>query len=79
MSWKKNAFSYGIWFVYTIMTGLALLTLGTEICGMAGFGEYMGIVLALVWTAVAGGTRKGYISRYWGRCLPRRFLVQGFF
>lgn len=55
MSWKKNAFSYGIWFVYTIMTGLALLTLGTEICGMAGFGEYMGIVLALVWTAVAGG------------------------
>jgi len=55
MSWKKNAFSYGIWFVYTIMTGLALLTLGAEICGMAGFGEYMGIVLALVWTAVAGG------------------------
>lgn len=55
MSWKKNAVSYVTWFIYTVITGLALLALGTEICGRAGLSEYMGIGLALGYTAAAGG------------------------
>ena len=35
MSWKKNAISYLIWFLYTIMTGTVLLALATSIDALA--------------------------------------------
>lgn len=55
MNWKKNAFSYLIWFVYAAVTGMMLLWQGTKACSMAGLDEYMGIVFAVVCAAVAGG------------------------
>lgn len=55
MSWKKNAFSYVIWFLYAAMTWLALLGQGAEVCRMAGGQRYMGIAVALGCVAAAGG------------------------
>lgn len=55
MSWKKNAISYLIWFVYTIMTGTALLALAREVRAIAGLPDYMGIPIAAAYVAVAGG------------------------
>lgn len=55
MSWRKSVFSYLIWFVYTIMTGIALLAADTKVCETAGLESYMGIIFAVVCVAVAGG------------------------
>ncbi len=55
MSWKKNAISYLIWSLYTIMTGTMLLALATEVCTIAGIERYMGIPIAVACVAVAGG------------------------
>ncbi len=56
MNWKKNAFSYLIWFLYTAITGGLLLWQGTKACGAMGLEEYMGIVFAVICVAAAGGT-----------------------
>ena len=59
MSWKKNAFSYLMWFLYTIMTGVALFAVASGICASAGLEAYMGIVSAAGYAAVAGGLAFG--------------------
>ncbi len=53
MSWKKNAISYLIWFLYTIMTGTALLALATEAGKAAGLEGYAGILIMAASVAVA--------------------------
>ncbi len=55
MSWKKTAISYLIWLVYTIMTGTALLALGVRVCRAAGMKDYLGILAAAAYVAIAGG------------------------
>lgn len=55
MNWKKNAFSYFVWFVYTIMTGAVLLSSASGICASAGLDDYMEIVLAVGCMAAVGG------------------------
>lgn len=59
MSWKKNAFSYLIWFLYTVMTGVALFTVTSGICAAAGVEAYMGIVSAAGYAAAVGGIAFG--------------------
>lgn len=54
MSWKKNAISYLIWFLYTIMTGTVLLALATEAGKAAGLEDYTGILIMAASVAVAG-------------------------
>lgn len=55
MSWKKNGFSYLIWFVYAIGVGVALVDLGVMVCKGAGLEAYAGIAAAAVSAAVAAG------------------------
>ncbi len=59
MNWKKTAFSYLIWFLYTILTGVGLFIVTEGICAAAGLGDYMGIVSAVGYVAVAGGMAFG--------------------
>lgn len=54
MIWKKNVFSYLIWLLYTIMTGFALLCLGTAFCGDLDINVRFGAVFAAVMVAVPG-------------------------
>lgn len=44
-----------MWFVYTILTGVALLDMGVLVCAQAGFEERMGILWVMLYLAVAGG------------------------
>ncbi len=83
MSWKKNAISYLIWFLYTIMTGTVLLALATEAGKAAGLEDYTGILIMAASVAVAGVaafllhrfavSRASFagecISQCWVRCL----------
>ena len=55
MSWKKNAFSYLTWIVYTLITGTALVSLGSTFCVEAGFAAWWGILAAALFMAIAGG------------------------
>jgi len=55
MSWKKNAFSYLMWFVYTLVTGNALMGLAGLLCEAAGLAVYWGILFAVLYAAIAGG------------------------
>ena len=49
MSWKKNAFSYLIWFVYTVLIGVGLMGVADFLCTEMG--------LPLPWYGTDGGPR----------------------
>ncbi len=55
MSWKKNAFSYLTWIVYTLITGTALVSLGSTFCVEAGFAAWWGILASVLYMGIAGG------------------------
>lgn len=55
MSWRKNAFDYVLWFLYTVMTGGALAGLGGMLCTRAGAQAYWGILFAVLVLAVIRG------------------------
>lgn len=55
MSWRKNGFGYLMWFLYTLLTGIALAGLGGVLCARAGGETYWGILFAAVVLAAAGG------------------------
>lgn len=55
MSWKKNAFSYLTWIVYTLITGTALVSLGSTFCVEAGFAAWWGILASALFMGIAGG------------------------
>lgn len=55
MGLKKNAFSYLIWFIYTILTGIVLGVLAWDSCVAGGIGGYWGIAAVVLLFAVTGG------------------------
>lgn len=55
MSWKKNAFSYVIWFLYTVMTGLVLVGLADLFCSERGLPFYLGVAFVVLYAMAAGG------------------------
>lgn len=55
MSWRKNAISYLIWFVYTAAAGSALISLCTAFCAEAGAAKYWGLAAAVLCIGAAGG------------------------
>ena len=55
MSWKKNVFSYLTWIVYTLITGTALVSLGSTFFVEAGFAAWWGILASPMFMGMAGG------------------------
>lgn len=55
MSWKKNVFSYLMWFVFTAAVGVALAGSFVMLCTEAGMERYWGILFAVLFLAGAGG------------------------
>lgn len=55
MSWKKNAFSYLVWMIYTLITGTVLVSLGSMFCVEAGLAAWWGIPAAALYMGVVGG------------------------
>jgi hypothetical protein len=75
MSWSKNVFCYVMWFLYTLLTGIALAGVGGVLCGRAGVQTYWGILFAILILAVTGGIawlfrRFGAVLSLWGKKRP---------
>ncbi len=54
MTWKKNAFSYLIWTVYTLITGTALVSLGSMFCVETGVAAWWGILASALYMGIVG-------------------------
>lgn len=55
MTWKKKGFSYLIWFVYTLFTGTALLSLGIGFSVEAGIAAWWGIPAVALYLGIVAG------------------------
>lgn len=55
MSWKKNAFSYLIWFLYTVLTGVGLMGIGDSLCARVGIAFYWGAVFVFLYALLVWG------------------------
>lgn len=55
MSWKKNAFSYLIWFLYTVLTGVGLMGVADSFCARVGIGFYWGAVFVFLYALLVWG------------------------
>lgn len=55
MSWKKNRFSYLIWYAYALVTGGVLACLAGMLCEKAGLTACWGILFAALYLAAVGG------------------------
>ena len=55
MSWGKNVFSYLMWILYTLFTGVILVCLAGAACAGSGISIYAGGAAALVYLAALGG------------------------
>lgn len=55
MSWKKSTLSYLMWMIYTLITGTALVSLGSTLCVDAGIAAWWGIPAAALYVGVVGG------------------------
>ncbi len=55
MSWKKNTLSYLMWMIYTLITGTALVSLGSMLCVDAGIAAWWGILAAALYMGIVGG------------------------
>lgn len=55
MYWRKNVVSYLAWLFYTMLVGIALVSLGSRLCAEAGMGVWGGFWAALCYLAVVGG------------------------
>lgn len=55
MSWKKNIFSYLMWILYSLFTGLILVCLAGAVCAGTGISIYAGVLAAAVYLAALGG------------------------
>lgn len=80
MSWRKNAFGYLMWFLYTAMTGIALAGLGGVLCGRAGVQTYWAVLFAVLVLAVTGGAswllhRLGAVFCSWTEKSPKGIVV----
>lgn len=69
MSWKKNAISYIMWFLYVLITEALVLTCADELAGKAGLSVYAGVLLAFAFVTLIGvmvllirRLLKGYVS-----------------
>lgn len=56
MSWKKNAFSYLMWFIYTIAAGVILTGTVCAACMREGTSVYWGVLFVVLAFLGAGGT-----------------------
>ncbi len=65
MSWKKGAYSYLIWFVYTVVTGCTLSVIAGVFCGRTGITAYWGILFAAIFFLAAGNVV--FLIRRWMR------------
>ncbi len=54
MSWNKSIFSYVTWFLYTVLTGLALAGAAGLFCVRAGIAAHWGILFAVILLLAAG-------------------------
>lgn len=59
MGWKKNTFSYVMWFCYGVVAGGTGLVLAWNFCVQAGIGTYWGIVFAAAAATGAGAAVLG--------------------
>lgn len=55
MGWKKNAFSYLIWFVYTVLTGVGLMGIADSLCASMGLAFYWGAAFVFLYALLAWG------------------------
>ena len=55
MTWKKNLFSYFVWFVYALAVGLGMACVGSVVCDYADIPFYVGIALGIAWVFLVGG------------------------
>ncbi len=55
MSWKKNAFSHLLWLVYTVLTGFAMVGVGSAFCADHNYPSYFGAAFAVILAAFLGG------------------------
>lgn len=69
MSWKKNAFSYLIWFLYTVLTGVGLMGIADSICARMGIAFYWAAVFVFLYALLVWGIvfllrrfARGYLS-----------------
>lgn len=55
MSWKKNAFSYLIWFVYTVLIGVGLMGVADFLCTEMGLAFYWGAAFVFLYGLLVWG------------------------
>lgn len=55
MTWKKDLFSYFVWFVYALAVGLGIACVVNAVCDYTGISIYVGIAVSVVYVALAGG------------------------
>ncbi|MCM1026887.1 MAG: hypothetical protein NC432_10660 [Roseburia sp.] len=59
MRWKKNGFSYLIWFIYLLAAVLGLFCLGNVVCGFFEIPAWWGAAAGIFWLSLAGLTVYG--------------------
>lgn len=55
MTWKKDLFSYFIWFVYALAVGLGIICVANAVCDYTDIPVYVGIAVSAAYVALAGG------------------------
>lgn len=71
MSWKKNVFSYIVWFAYTLFTGMMLISLTSQAAGKAEMG-ILGAAAVLVVLGIAVFLLHSFGPKYCYDCSERQ-------
>lgn len=59
MNWKKNGISYLIWIGYVLMTGTAIVSLGSAMCAEVGVAAWAGFLAAAIYLLLVGAVVLG--------------------